>query len=309
MKIPSGSASSQNAVFALDQEKRRAERDQADQRDLHHPLRAHDVIGPGEDRRAQPGGDVERDPELYDLLDRHVERAGGIDAAEGEHGVHPVHIEQPGGEEAGDIGVGADRADGLDQGAEPGAHRLAGTNPGRRAVGDGEEQGQPRRPRTQSATIGPTIRTCSGRLLVEAEGRPLGLDEEKEREGEGRTAPPYSRAPNSIPKSARRGTAARSPAASRCRRPPPSRSRYCEDEEAERPENEAGIGGGEPEQRRRRDGERGEGAEPRLALAGLIGRSPRKPARPPRPATPRSPARAPTARCPTSCRRRPRGAK
>ena len=169
--------------------------------------------------------------------------------------------------------MGADRADGRDQGAEPLAHRLARTDPARRAIGNGKEQGH-RKDGKPQRDHRPHDADMLGRFLVEPKDRPVGLDEEDQGKREAGqpahvTQPP---APPRDPPDARGARDLRQHRVVEDRRH--LVADIGQDEEAERPQDEAGLRGGEPQKRGRCDGEHREGAQPRLASAGLIGDRP-----------------------------------
>src|SRR3546814_10322977 len=62
-------------------------------------LGADQIVDPGEGDCPEAGSDVQQDAENEDVLERHAESAGGIDAAEGKESVESIGIKHAGKEE------------------------------------------------------------------------------------------------------------------------------------------------------------------------------------------------------------------
>src|SRR3546814_4501393 len=130
----------------------------------------------------EAGSDVQQDAENEDVLERHAESAGGIDAAEGKESVESIGIKHAGKEELPGLLVVRQQAQRAPQALQPAAHG-PGRADGGRCLPHQEEQrqGEDSEPQTHE---GPGDAQLFHQLLVAADARPHRPHENPEEKGE-----------------------------------------------------------------------------------------------------------------------------
>ena len=230
------------------------------------------VIQPGEDKRTESGGDVERNAEIEDIGFVEIKTARCIDATKGEQRGQAVHIEYPCDQEANDVGVFPDITHGVTQLQESVADARPKSFAGFLRVRREEEKrqcenGEPDRHEQETCTqvfTGFGIERTDARLLVDEQKH----DGNQADQSTGVAETPAPAGPASEPllfnKTGKHGVveddsqlqAERSDTGQQCSLP-----------------QEFFIRMDEPEQGGAQDAEQGKGQDPGFAPAGLVGGS------------------------------------
>ena len=180
----------------------------------------------GEGEGAEAGGEVQRDAEHDDLRRVHAERAGGIDAAEGEQRVQPVLVDHPGEQEPRTrLAWLRTSTSVVAQGAQPLRTAAPNGSPAPLRSGHDEEQ---RQAEHAAARRHRAARRCGCSRTSPGRGRTAAVRAGRSRTAgsRGRRSRRCSPAPSRAPTSGRPDPAATARAASSCRRSAPPRCRH-----------------------------------------------------------------------------------